>query len=191
MIFGAWLLAPVVAADALSERETRRLAKQARTSLEDSDLAKARELYRQLATEGAAATDERALAQWRVATWALDTDPEQAREWLTTLLREFPDSPWSGAAETLLGLYDDLAAARDGAAELRGRLEEREAEIAAASDQLAGSDEAKTSLEQSVAGLRRELTEARNRLATLEQELEKKDEALQKLKDALVGGGGR
>ena len=175
------------AAEELSEREIKKLDKQAGKALERAQGGQAIELYEQILEATSAGHERRRDALWVVAVSRLSSDPGDAtaRQYLAELDGEFPRHPHQLEAAALGMALASLDETREGAAEVQAQLEAQQAALEAerrkieeARQKIAGQNEEAGDRAQQLEG---QLRRVRAELTATKEELAKKEEALQRL----------
>lgn len=182
------------AAEDLTDREFKKLDRQATKAEDAGRLDDVRSIYDQILAGTPTGDTRRAKALFFVLSQELGASPDAlspaARSALDELLKEFPGHLRRRQIEMFDRWRQQRAAHAAQLAELQDALAEQRAECEAMHGELSGAaGEKEASLNRQVQRLKGQLGTAQQELETTRAELQKKEEALEKLKDALVGGG--
>lgn len=181
-------------AEDLTDREFKKLDRQATKAEDAGRLDDVRSIYDQILAGTPAGDTRRGKALFFVLSQELGASPDAlspaAGSALDELLKEFPGHLRRRQIEMFDRWRQQRAAHAAQLAELQDALAEQRAECEAMHGELSGAaGEKEASLNRQVQRLKGQLGTAQQELETTRAELQKKEEALEKLKDALVGGG--
>lgn len=181
-------------AEDLTDREVKKLDRQATKAEDTGRLDDVRSIYDQILAGTPAGDARRARALFFVLTQELAASPDalspSARSALDELLKEFPGHLRRRQIEMFDRWRQQRAAHAAELTEMQTALAKQQQECEAAQGELSGAaGEKEASLNRQVQRLKGQLSTAQQELEATRAELQKKEEALEKLKDALVGGG--
>lgn len=183
-------------AQGLSDREIKKIERQAGKAEEAGRGAEVRELYERLLKGTDPGDARRANALFLILSqelMATDEMTSQSEGVLDELLAKFPRHRHRSQIEFVDRWRRQQSQLKEQAAQmadLSQTLLEQQAACEAMKGELSGAaGEKEEQLSRDARRLRRQLAAAREELSKTKAELEKKEEALEKLKDALVSGG--
>lgn len=198
LLLGCWMVCmgamPAVAED-LTDREIKKLDRQAKKAEDAGQLDDVRSVYDQILAGTSEGDARRGKALFFVLSQELaaskDALTPTASAALDELLSEFPSHVRRRQIEMFDRWRQQRAAHAAQLSEMQEALAQQQQDCEAMKGELSGAaGEKEESLNRQVQRLRSQLNTAQQELESTRAELQKKEEALEKLKDALVGGGG-
>lgn len=184
--------APALLAEEMSGSRAKKANKEAAAALAAGDLAKARELYQQVATGALKTPAQRvealyALILLEAGKPAASRDAAFLAATAATFVKDFPKDARKGLVAALAAFQAESQGQATQIAALEAQIAATAAELAQKEQAAAGaSKDSGKRVEELEAKLRR----ASNEIENLKAELAKKEEALKKLKKVVVGAGG-